>query len=580
MIISISCSIMAVVIFRDSKEDGSELIIMSKPIARWKIIVTKFICFGNMTLIMIAVSMLIMIGTLGFGKFNLASNPNGINMSELTEMLLGLLMGTLIVCLLFGAIAILLSVISGKIIIMVSTIGVAVIFNIIYMLVPILSITPNKYVINQYSIYLNSMNYVGIDGKMHTGVYANNVRFLTDDHDDDDQNWNTAYYVNRGNAHATGALVSYINVGQQLSSLFHSFTDYAKNDTNSAYGSDINEKYYLTSQKPIYENPTNNSYPWLRFVGVVKDQIKRVKWRIYGFPLNVLDTYNLAGATSEDFVYTIPSKNASILNLSNSQFWSINDITRYPNESKIREYVNSLEKDGYGYYNNGEVESVGTKSEHDLHVKFPKDLFENEESLIYYENPDFILPYKVQKDDHNYDNSMNLDYLEVWYLIMQDLQTALWNKINEAITEYQADPTSGLPPINQWTDKEPDSIYDRLMSPEETDQTMQLLSEINYAMSVWDFSTKMTGFTHSITFSTFKSDHVDNFEYANSNYLFNILNSAGNNNEINSSDVFSSIYPYDHYKYYNNSDLTIFWVSFALLFFALSIITYMRVDIK
>jgi ABC-2 type transport system permease protein len=179
---------MAVVIFRDSKEDGSELIIMSKPIARWKIIVTKFICFGNMTLIMIAVSMLIMIGTLGFGKFNLASNPNGINMSELTEMLLGLLMGTLIVCLLFGAIAILLSVISGKIIIMVSTIGVAVIFNIIYMLVPILSITPNKYVINQYSIYLNSMNYVGIDGKMHTGVYANNVRFLTDDHDDDDQN--------------------------------------------------------------------------------------------------------------------------------------------------------------------------------------------------------------------------------------------------------------------------------------------------------------------------------------------------------------------------------------------------------
>jgi ABC-type transport system involved in multi-copper enzyme maturation permease subunit len=34
LILSIVCSIVAVVVFRDGREDGSELIVMSKPIAR------------------------------------------------------------------------------------------------------------------------------------------------------------------------------------------------------------------------------------------------------------------------------------------------------------------------------------------------------------------------------------------------------------------------------------------------------------------------------------------------------------------------------------------------------------------
>jgi hypothetical protein len=34
MILAIVCSIMAVVIFRESRDDGTELIIMSKPINR------------------------------------------------------------------------------------------------------------------------------------------------------------------------------------------------------------------------------------------------------------------------------------------------------------------------------------------------------------------------------------------------------------------------------------------------------------------------------------------------------------------------------------------------------------------
>jgi ABC-type transport system involved in multi-copper enzyme maturation permease subunit len=221
----------------------------------------KFLGYGLTILILIVISMLIMLCTMFFGKFDPITNPLGMDFSQLRSMETGLLLGCLVICLFFGGVAILISVIAPKVIIMISTIGLAILFNLVYMLAPILSVTSSDYLSDKYSVGLGSVSYMGIDGEMHDSVFANHVRFFTDDHDDSDNNLNTYYYVNEGNKHATGALVAYGNVGQQLSGLFHTFDKSNDGASASSYGSTLDERYWLTENKPVYENPETNSRP-------------------------------------------------------------------------------------------------------------------------------------------------------------------------------------------------------------------------------------------------------------------------------------------------------------------------------
>jgi hypothetical protein len=103
-------------------------------------------------------------------------------------MEMGLFLGTIIIALFFGAIAILISTIATKVIIIISTVGVGIVFNVIYMLVPILSITPSQYILDKYSVGLISNRYIGLDGQMHDIVASDHVRYTSDDHDDPNTN--------------------------------------------------------------------------------------------------------------------------------------------------------------------------------------------------------------------------------------------------------------------------------------------------------------------------------------------------------------------------------------------------------
>jgi hypothetical protein len=206
--------------------------------------------------------MIIMVGVLFFGKYDSVTNPNGVEFKEVLIMEMGLLLATIIISLFFGSIAILISTVASKVIIMISTIGAAVIFNVIYMLVPILSITADEYLSDQYSIDLLSTRYMGIDGQMHDVTTSNHVRYMTDDdHDNPNNNWNTIKYVNEGNAHSTGSIISYINISQQLSTLFHTFDNTTATLDHSPFGQVFNHKYWLTQQNNIFTNADTNSRP-------------------------------------------------------------------------------------------------------------------------------------------------------------------------------------------------------------------------------------------------------------------------------------------------------------------------------
>jgi hypothetical protein len=80
-------------------------------------------------------------------------------------------------------------------------------------------------------------------------------------------------------------------------------------------------------------------------------------------------------------------------------------------ENKVKAYVSKLEAEGFGY--NPEVATFGNKSDRDLRERFAKDIFENENSDIYYKKSDFPLPYSIEINNSNYNKSMNANFLTI-----------------------------------------------------------------------------------------------------------------------------------------------------------------------
>jgi ABC-type transport system involved in multi-copper enzyme maturation permease subunit len=188
LVLSIVASIVVVVIFREGRDDGTELIIMSKPINHWKIVSAKFVCFLVTAFMIIILAMILALGMFFFGQYDLVKNPNGITPSNVFEIEMGILLATLIIFLFFGSIGILISTVAGKISIMVTTIGIAIVFNLLYTIMPIIAKTPESYVRDKYAVTLASKRYPDQNGVFHDVVNASHVKYFTDDHNDPTNN--------------------------------------------------------------------------------------------------------------------------------------------------------------------------------------------------------------------------------------------------------------------------------------------------------------------------------------------------------------------------------------------------------
>lgn len=138
----VSCFI-AIEIFRTPIDDGTELLVVSKPLSRREICVVKFSIFY---IYIIAISCLgSIIATTAYAI------PNS-NYVDNTHIVVGTLIGSFIIGLLFGSVAILFSLYSKKIISMLLTIGIAFILNISSMLGTVIYETPTQIISNSQNI--------------------------------------------------------------------------------------------------------------------------------------------------------------------------------------------------------------------------------------------------------------------------------------------------------------------------------------------------------------------------------------------------------------------------------------------
>ena len=118
---AIFSAIMAVYIFREAQEDGTELLICSKPLERKKMIASKFICFGLLLVMFSILPVLILL-------FAYIVPQNSI--MAVTWLIVGLICGNLVSMLVFGAVAALFSLAFTKVVVIVANVSLIIVLAI------------------------------------------------------------------------------------------------------------------------------------------------------------------------------------------------------------------------------------------------------------------------------------------------------------------------------------------------------------------------------------------------------------------------------------------------------------------
>ena len=272
--IAASAAALAVCIFRTGREDGTDLNISSKPITKKDIVGIKtlvfiaiMVCFCLLCEIVVALVLPI------FGKYDAWTNPHGILIDKYVAVLLSVFIGNLINFLIFGSLAVLVSMIGGQVVTMVTTVGtvfVMCLLNFIYPVVTtsVLDVIDDKYntemltySANTLGQYLDDENQSTIDPYMFAAIQC-----ITDqdgqelNHLDTKETWDAAY------AGSSNGFVRYIDFSKQLASLYSTFgLDDSKLKeasklsigTNSSFRYDVIKDTHIATE----DNLKNHNYP-------------------------------------------------------------------------------------------------------------------------------------------------------------------------------------------------------------------------------------------------------------------------------------------------------------------------------
>ncbi len=249
--LSIYCSILAVCIFNQPREDGTELIIFSKPIARWKIINVKFLVYLTFVFINTIVSMILPLFCLCLGKYDPVTNPDGFDVSKLASLELSIFIATLVICLFFGSIAILISMRANKPVIMVSTIAIAIVFELISMVMPMIVKSPSEIATDRYGIQISTTNYYDRDkNRARCFMTANDGILL----DDTDMDHNTYEWNNIAQKASGLQIINSIDIGGQMASMYQLLKlNNLDNADLSMYGANSSFKFIVDPSSNVFD---------------------------------------------------------------------------------------------------------------------------------------------------------------------------------------------------------------------------------------------------------------------------------------------------------------------------------------
>ncbi len=159
MVAGLYTAVLAINIFKDTNEEGTELIVISKPISRFKLVMSKFILFGCYCLMINLTAVAISAFTYFLPKTE---------KEFYVGLLVSMFIGNLITFGVFGSISILLTVKFAKVGIIVTNILISLVFLIFQALTLFVFPTPLKELDNQY---MSTSTYIIHERDTKTGEY-------------------------------------------------------------------------------------------------------------------------------------------------------------------------------------------------------------------------------------------------------------------------------------------------------------------------------------------------------------------------------------------------------------------------
>ena len=221
-------AVLAITIFRITREDGTELIVSSKPLTKSQCLFLKTLVYVIIMLFVCVICVVITSLLLPvFGEYNEYTNITGIAIDKYIAINLSVLVGNLLNMFLFGGLAILFSLIGGQIITMIGCIGMVLFLSLINFLAPRIFTTPIDLLSNDYGISIKSFNCNTLN-QYESNLADKQINFAsiectTGRDGKEEYHYDTAKYWLLAQTSSNISKIHYFNIAKQLSSSFSSF---------------------------------------------------------------------------------------------------------------------------------------------------------------------------------------------------------------------------------------------------------------------------------------------------------------------------------------------------------------------
>lgn len=283
-ICAIFCGIVASYIFRESAEDGTELIIVSKPISRIKIIFSKFMAFFIISIFVALMCEIVVLMCIFVPQMQ---------KDYMLDLALSVFIGNMVIFMVFGSIAILLAICFNKVIVILINTGIVLImfvFQILTLIVfdsPLTITLKNGVAPNSITTYKKDENGNNVEKQFVAfNLLSDKINpeiakyFQTQD--GVKQYWNE-FVSSKDKSNIAGAFDFAAQLGKTFNSV--GLVDYSKLQATRLFGISSAYKYILKNSvitdantqngiDMLYSGPRVNGYPkYVSVFGVPQNDI-------------------------------------------------------------------------------------------------------------------------------------------------------------------------------------------------------------------------------------------------------------------------------------------------------------------
>ena len=581
--------------FKNDIEDGSELVIYSKPLKRAKILIPKLTWVILATILFSIGYVIISLFTMVFGKYDAINNPAGMPYDKIPSLIASLIIGPFIVGLIFSSLAAFIGSFANKLKIFVSVTIIAIVISIYDITGSVIMTSKSKSIVSKTGGSITSFSIKTSDLNSNNFAYYNTAP-ATD-----------LYEANKETSDLSNFVYQILNISYQLSNFYKLFNLDDINTTlktsnfgqYSRFATTIESKddTLLNYLENIYQKSSKDYYPFilpisndLYYETQTLTSYSSISFFSLGQKSDVASWLKYFGASSDDIWISNLNVIFDVIPITYISESSLLDVNG-KNEEFDADIYNSitfklLNETDFDIFNNNDSQQTIEKS---------KTAQQKFDTLCY----EFIVNNK-EKYGLLDDSLANINYsmAKIQYSMLKQFCMIYWSQIiGQLIRHYEEYGYSAIDylmnkdKILQNSFKDEITIKNPYNNGPEFDEDQKVTVDrfvrcyLSYT-GVGKTNSSITSWTiERFAFSSYGMDeHGNNLidfipEDRKDKYYFMFPSQQINPYNKQGYDI-TSMYRYTTKEFYTRTTTSIFWCVASFIFFASSMIYYGRNDIS